>query len=206
VWSRDVNRCYRFGREIQVGRVWTNCYHAYSAHAAFGGYKQSGIGRETHRMMLDHYQQTKNMLVSYSPKALGFFCAKPLIVSRAVAQVSATPAAVQLIQSLRARHGAVLFHQSGGCCDGSSPMCYPQNDFIVGDRDVELGEIGGAPFYISAPQFEYWKHTQLIIDVVEGRGGMFSLENGEGVRFLTRSRLFTDEEIDALKVAGRFGG
>ena len=127
-------------------------------------------------------------------------------MSRAVAQVIATPAAVQLIQSLRARHGAVLFHQSGGCCDGSSPMCYPQNDFIVGDRDVELGEIGGAPFYISAPQFEYWKHTQLIIDVVEGRGGMFSLENGEGVRFLTRSRLFTDEEIDALKVAGRFGG
>src|SRR5215467_11394851 len=73
VWSRDVNRCYRFGREIQAGRVWTNCYHAYPAHAAFGGYKQSGIGRETHRMMLDHYQQTKNLLVSYSTKALGFF-------------------------------------------------------------------------------------------------------------------------------------
>ncbi|TAJ50585.1 MAG: aldehyde dehydrogenase family protein [Nevskiaceae bacterium] len=73
VWSRDANRCYRFGRGIQAGRVWTNCYHAYPAHAAFGGYKQSGIGRETHRMMLDHYQQTKNMLVSYSPKALGFF-------------------------------------------------------------------------------------------------------------------------------------
>lgn len=73
VWSRDANRCYRFGRAIQAGRVWTNCYHAYPAHAAFGGYKQSGIGRETHRMMLDHYQQTKNMLVSYSPKKLGFF-------------------------------------------------------------------------------------------------------------------------------------
>lgn len=73
VWSRDVNRCYRFGRAIQAGRVWTNCYHAYPAHAAFGGYKQSGIGRETHKMMLDHYQQTKNMLVSYSPKKLGFF-------------------------------------------------------------------------------------------------------------------------------------
>ncbi len=73
VWSRDANRCYRFGREIQAGRVWTNCYHAYPAHAAFGGYKQSGIGRETHKMMLDHYQQTKNMLVSYSDKALGFF-------------------------------------------------------------------------------------------------------------------------------------
>ncbi|MCA0356910.1 MAG: aldehyde dehydrogenase [Proteobacteria bacterium] len=73
VWSRDANRCYRFGRGIQAGRVWTNCYHAYPAHAAFGGYKQSGVGRETHKMMLDHYQQTKNMLVSYSPKALGFF-------------------------------------------------------------------------------------------------------------------------------------
>ncbi len=73
VWSRDVNRCYRFGRAIEAGRVWTNCYHAYPAHAAFGGYKQSGVGRETHRMMLDHYQQTKNMLVSYSPQKLGFF-------------------------------------------------------------------------------------------------------------------------------------
>ncbi len=73
IWSRDANRCYNFGRDIQAGRVWTNCYHAYPAHAAFGGYKQSGIGRETHKMMLDHYQQTKNMLVSYSPKALGFF-------------------------------------------------------------------------------------------------------------------------------------
>jgi hypothetical protein len=73
VWSRDANTCYRMGRAIKAGRVWTNCYHAYPAHAAFGGYKQSGIGRETHRMMLDHYQQTKNMLVSYSPKKLGFF-------------------------------------------------------------------------------------------------------------------------------------
>lgn len=122
-----------------------------------------------------------------------------------VEQVLATPAAVELIDRLRAKHGAVLFHQSGGCCDGSSPMCYPANDFIVGDRDVRLGEIAGAPFYISAPQFEYWKHTQLIIDVVEGRGGMFSLENGEGVRFLTRSRLFSDAEIDTLIAAGRFG-
>ena len=73
VWSRDVNTCYRMGRGIKAGRVWTNCYHAYPAHAAFGGYKQSGIGRENHRMMLDHYQQTKNLLVSYSPKKLGFF-------------------------------------------------------------------------------------------------------------------------------------
>jgi len=115
----------------------------------------------------------------------------------------ATLPALQLIQTLRARHGPVLFHQSGGCCDGSSPMCFPVGDFIVGDRDVQLGEIGGAPFYISPSQFEYWKHTQLIIDVVPGRGGMFSLENGEGVRFLVRSRLFTDDEYLALAQAGR---
>ncbi len=118
-------------------------------------------------------------------------------------QVMATLPALQLIQTLRARHGPVLFHQSGGCCDGSSPMCFPVGDFIVGDRDVQLGEIGGAPFYISPSQFEYWKHTQLIIDVVPGRGGMFSLENGEGVRFLVRSRLFTDEEYLSLERAGR---
>ena len=118
-------------------------------------------------------------------------------------QVMATLPALQLIQTLRARHGPVLFHQSGGCCDGSSPMCFPVGDFIVGDRDVQLGEIGGAPFYISPSQFEYWKHTQLTIDVVPGRGGMFSLENGEGVRFLVRSRLFTEEEYLALERARR---
>ncbi|KAB7779057.1 DUF779 domain-containing protein [Xanthomonas sp. LMG 12459] len=118
-------------------------------------------------------------------------------------QVLATLPALQLIAKLRARHGALLFHQSGGCCDGSSPMCYPQDDFIVGDRDVLLGEIGHAPFYISPSQFAYWKHTQLIIDVVPGRGGMFSLENGEGVRFLVRSRLFSDSEYAALEAAGK---
>ncbi len=120
-------------------------------------------------------------------------------------QVQATAAAVELIERLRTRHGPLLFHQSGGCCDGSSPMCYPQDDFIVGDRDVLLGEIAAAPFYISPSQFEYWKHTQLLIDVVPGRGGMFSLENGEGVRFHTRSRLFNAVEISALIEAGRFG-
>lgn len=118
-------------------------------------------------------------------------------------QVIATASAVELIDQLRAEHGPVLFHQSGGCCDGSSPMCFPQSEFMIGDTDVHLGEIGGAPFYISGPQFEYWKHTQLIIDVVEGRGGMFSLENGRGVRFLVRSRLFEDDEFDQLRANGR---
>lgn len=102
-------------------------------------------------------------------------------------QVIATPAAVELIEYLREKHGPVMFHQSGGCCDGSSPMCYPRGEFLIGDRDVKLGEIGGAPFYISGSQYEPWKHTDLIIDVVPGRGGMFSLDNGRERRFLTRS-------------------
>jgi len=118
-------------------------------------------------------------------------------------QVLATLPALRLIEKLRAKHGDLLFHQSGGCCDGSSPMCYPVGDFIVGDRDVQLGEIGGAPFYISPSQFEYWKHTQLIIDVVPGRGGMFSLENGEGLRFLVRSRLFAPDEYAMLETVGK---
>ncbi len=116
----------------------------------------------------------------------------------AVTRVDATPAALELIESLRAKHGPVMFHQSGGCCDGSSPMCFPLGEFLVGGSDVKLGEIGGAPFYMSASQFEYWKHTKLIIDVVPGRGGMFSLENGEGVRFLTRSRIYTEAETAEL--------
>ncbi|MGB5065502.1 MAG: DUF779 domain-containing protein [Candidatus Competibacter sp.] len=115
-----------------------------------------------------------------------------------VPRVLATDAALELIAKLQAKHGPLMFHQSGGCCDGSSPMCYPDGELLVGDGDVRLGEIGGCPFYMSAPQFEYWKHTQLIIDVVPGRGGMFSLEGPEGLRFLTRSRLFTDEEQAAL--------
>ncbi|MFD1793078.1 DUF779 domain-containing protein [Ochrobactrum teleogrylli] len=104
-------------------------------------------------------------------------------------QVSATLDALKLIRELQAEYGPIMFHQSGGCCDGSSPMCYPQGEFVIGDTDVKLGEIGGAPVYISGPQYEVWKHTELIIDVVPGRGGMFSLDNGREVRFLTRSRI-----------------
>lgn len=104
-------------------------------------------------------------------------------------KVSATPAALELIATLQSEYGPILFHQSGGCCDGSSPMCYPKDDFIIGDQDVRLGEIGGAPVYISASQYDVWQHTELIIDVVCGRGGMFSLDNGREVRFLTRSKV-----------------
>lgn len=104
-------------------------------------------------------------------------------------QVSATPAALELLAEIIADHGPVMFHQSGGCCDGSSPMCYAQGDFRLSERDVQLGEIGGMPFYISASQYETWRHTQLTIDVVPGRGGMFSLDNGREKRFLVRSDL-----------------
>ena len=120
-----------------------------------------------------------------------------------VVQVAPTQAALDLIAKLRAKYGDLMFHQSGGCCDGSSPMCYPRGDFIVGDYDKLLGHIGGQPFYISGPQFEYWKHTQLTIDVVPGRGGMFSLEGPEGVRFHVRSRLFTEAEWAWLEANGR---
>lgn len=104
-------------------------------------------------------------------------------------KVTATPAARALLAQIVADHGPVLFHQSGGCCDGSSPMCYPRGEFLIGEHDVKLGEIDGAPFYIGGAQYEVWKHTDLVIDVVPGRGGMFSLDNGRELRFLTRSTL-----------------
>jgi uncharacterized protein (DUF779 family) len=114
------------------------------------------------------------------------------------ARVSATPRALELIRELAAKHGALLFHQSGGCCDGSAPMCLARGELWIGEQDVLLGEIGGQPFYMGAAQFEYWQHTHLIIDVVTGRGGMFSLEGPLGLRFLTRSRLYTAEEEAGL--------
>lgn len=112
-----------------------------------------------------------------------------------------TEAAAALLRRLQDRHGELMFHQSGGCCDGSSPMCYPLGDFIVGDRDVLLAvlDVGdGVPVWISGPQFEAWRHTQLVIDVVPGRGGGFSLESPEGMRFLSRGRAFTPQELADL--------
>ena len=122
-----------------------------------------------------------------------------------VDRVMITNKATEIVERLKGQHGALLFHQSGGCCDGSAPMCYPAGDFRVGPQDVLLGEIAGCKFYIGAAQFEYWQHTQLIIDVVPGRGSGFSAEAPEGVRFLTRSRVFTDDEVAALEPATRAG-
>jgi len=120
------------------------------------------------------------------------------------AQVVRTEAAAALMAKLAAKHGPLMFHQSGGCCDGSSPMCYARGEFLTGDSDILITTLeDGTPFYMSRSQFEYWKHTQLILDVVPGRGGMFSLENPEGVRFLIRSRVFTNEEIALLRAEGR---
>jgi uncharacterized protein (DUF779 family) len=115
-----------------------------------------------------------------------------------VERVTVTPAALALIEQLRARNGDLLFHQSGGCCDGSAPMCYPRAEFRLGSEDLRLGEIAGCPFYIGAAQFESWAHTQLIVDVVPGRGSGFSLEAPEGIRFLTRGRVFTEAEVAEL--------
>ncbi|WP_374338655.1 DUF779 domain-containing protein [Methyloversatilis sp.] len=115
-----------------------------------------------------------------------------------VARVTATPEALEWIARLAGKHGPLLFHQSGGCCDGSAPMCYPRNEFMLGSSDVQLGEIGGMPFCMSVAQFEYWQHTHLIIDVVPGRGSGFSIESPEGIRFLTRSRLYEPDEEEEL--------
>ncbi|ABX03806.1 MAG TPA: DUF779 domain-containing protein [Herpetosiphon sp.] len=119
-----------------------------------------------------------------------------------VERVLATEQTEALVAKLSQLHGPLLFHQSGGCCDGSAPMCYPRQEFRIGQHDVYLGEIAGCPFYISGPQFEYWQHTQLTIDVVKGRGSGFSVEAPEGVRFLTRSRVFSDAEYSELQAAG----
>jgi uncharacterized protein (DUF779 family) len=118
----------------------------------------------------------------------------------AVKRVTATPAALALIAELQGEYGEILFHQSGGCCDGSSPMCYPAAEFRIGGGDILLGELAGAPVYIGRAQGEAWAHTQLILDVVPGRGGMFSLDNGREIRFLTRGRVFTEAEQARLGV------
>ena len=122
----------------------------------------------------------------------------PIAGTNSHSRVTATEAAGDLIAEIQADHGHIMFHQSGGCCDGSSPMCYPEGEFRLGSSDVCLGEVHGAKVRISGPQFDAWTHTQLILDVVPGRGGMFSLDNGRERRFLTRSRLFTDEELASL--------
>lgn len=114
--------------------------------------------------------------------------------SDSIARVTATPEALALIEKLKQQHGPLMFHQSGGCCDGSSPMCYLAGEFKIGQRDVFLGEIAGCEVYIGGRQYEVWKHTQLCIDVVRGRGSGFSVEAPEGVRFLTRSTVFDERE------------
>jgi len=123
-------------------------------------------------------------------------------MSTVLHRVDITDEAAALLARLVERHGPLLFHQSGGCCDGSSPMCFPRGELRLSDRDVYLGEIADTPFYMGANQYEYWAHTHLTVDVVKGRGSGFSVEAPEGVRFLIRSRVFTDEELAALAPVG----
>jgi uncharacterized protein (DUF779 family) len=119
-------------------------------------------------------------------------------MSAPLRRVDVTDEAAALLVRLMEQHGPLLFHQSGGCCDGSSPMCFPRDEFRVSDRDVYLGDIVDTPFYMGANQYEYWAHTHLTVDVVKGRGSGFSVEAPEGVRFLIRSRVFSDAELDEL--------
>jgi uncharacterized protein (DUF779 family) len=116
-----------------------------------------------------------------------------------VQRVIVTEPAKQLIARLKELHGPLMFHQSGGCCDGSQPMCFQEGEFKVGGSDVCLAEVEGCKFYMGADQFEYWKHTQLILNVTRGRGSSFSLEIPLGVRFFIESRIFTDEELNELE-------
>ncbi|QCK15155.1 DUF779 domain-containing protein [Mangrovivirga cuniculi] len=119
-----------------------------------------------------------------------------------VEKISQTKEASEVIKQLKDRYGPLMFHQSGGCCDGSSPMCFEDGDFKVGESDVLLGEIDDCKFYMSKDQYEYWKHTHLTLDVTKGRGSSFSLEIPLGIRFIIRSRMFTEEEVNQLKEAG----
>jgi uncharacterized protein len=119
-----------------------------------------------------------------------------------IERVAVTPEAEALLRKLQGIHGPLMFHQSGGCCDGSAPMCFPRGEFKVGQEDVFLGTIVDTPFYIGGSQYEYWQHTHLTVDVVKGRGSGFSVEAPEGVRFLIRSRVFSDDEYHALQKAG----
>lgn len=114
-------------------------------------------------------------------------------------RILASPQALELIRQLQDEFGPLMFHQSGGCCDGSSPMCFQKGDFLIGQSDVGLGYIHDIAFWMSKDQFEYWQHTQLILDVVEGRGSSFSIEIPSGKRFVIRSRLFTEEEAKRLE-------
>lgn len=117
-----------------------------------------------------------------------------------VKKILITEQAIEVIDQLKDRFGPLMFHQSGGCCDGSSPMCFEDGEFKIGESDILLGNIYGCPFYMSKDQYEYWKHTQLTLDVTPGRGSSFSLEIPMGIRFMIRSRIFTMEELTALKI------
>lgn len=122
-----------------------------------------------------------------------------------IKRVLVTPEAEKVIDQLREQHGPLMFHQSGGCCDGSAPMCFPKGEMMLDDNDVWIGDIHGCPFLMSNDQFEYWKHTQLTVGITKGRGASFSLEIPMGIRFIIDSRLFTDVELEQLEAVKRGG-
>ena len=201
VWSRSGDLAYRAGRAIQAGRVWTNTYHGYFRQVLlFGGYKLSGIGRENHAMMFRNSLSTNKMFISAAMIKMLKVSSKRSDSLILVERVVATEEALQLINSSKRTHGSIMFYQIKALCKWIiAPMCYKEDDFKTGDSDVYLGSIGGTPFYIHKMQYEYWKHTQLILDATDGRGAAFSLDSIEDRHFITNSRVFTDEEYAKLK-------
>ena len=158
VWTRDTSKAYRMGRGIKAGRVWTNCYHLYPAHAAFGGYKVSGVGRENAQddaRPLHADQVPAGQLRPEAARVLLGGCGMPDETA-----INATAAALAELARLRERHGPLMLFQSGGCCDGSSPLCLHEGELLVGPNDLLLGEVGGVPFYIDAEQYERWNRPR----------------------------------------------
>ena len=202
VWSRDGNTAYRAGRDIQagpgVGQLLPRLSRARRVRWIQAVRHRPGEPQDDARP-LSADQELAGVVFAEG--------ARLLLMRDAPRRALITDAASQLLGSCENQHGPLMFHQSGGCCDGSSPMCYPDGDFIVGDRDVLLGVLDtgedGVPVWISGPQFQAWKHTQLVIDVVPGRGSGFSLEAPEGMRFLSpRPRVQRRRERGAGRLAG----
>jgi uncharacterized protein (DUF779 family) len=206
VWTRDGARAYRAGREIQAGRVWTNCYHVYPGARRLRRVQAvRGRPRDApdNARALPADQEPPGQLF---PEGTRLLLSRDAMTADEPRRVDLTAAAADLLRWLDGRHGPLMFHQSGGCRDGSSPMYFPDGEFQTDEADIMLGVLPvpgldrPVPFWMSRSQYEYWKHIHLTVDVVPGRGSGFSVEAPDGVRFLIRSRLLTEEELDHFRL------
>ena len=192
VWTRDGSRAFRMGRGIKAGRVWTNCYHLYPAGAAFGGYKSSGVGRENHKMMLDHYTQTKNLLGQLRPEA-----ARLLLGRDDRSRRPPPPRAAEAVRALAAAHGPLVFHLSGGCCDGSSPMCLLASRAAARARRHAARRGRGRAVLHRRRAGPPLGPSALLLDVLPGAATSLSLEGAEDLHFVTRRADPTPDETQS---------